>query len=214
MAAGTSKGCDWSTRFGKTGLDLNGITAAAAKDAAGEAASTEEMEDWNAASSWLEWLESLAEQAEVHAVHAVEAAKENEWPRAMSHARWARALEFSCGRVVRRDGRLMWGPFCKTVEEAAGVQRRAVLCRRWEVSGIAQTQGRANHVTNSHNLARDNRQSALPNPPLIPSRIIARIDVPRRLAVRRISSAVNSLGPFLARSMRTTLRDGRLNACP
>ena len=120
-AAGRWTGCDWPTRFGKTGLDLNGCTAAEAKDAAWEAATTEEVEDWNAAASWLERLESLAEQAEVHAVHAVEAAKETEWPKAVSHARWARALEFASGRAVRRDGRLTWGPFCKVVEEVAGV---------------------------------------------------------------------------------------------
>jgi hypothetical protein len=123
-AADTWKGCDWPTRFGKTGLDLNGVTAAAAKDAAWEADSTEEMEDWNDAARWLEWLENLAEQAEVHAVHAVEAAKENDWPKAVSHARWARALEFSCGRAVRRNGRLTWGPFCHVVEKAAGTNAR------------------------------------------------------------------------------------------
>jgi len=124
-AAGKWTGCDWPTRFGKTGLDLNGITAAKAKDAAWEATTNDELEDWNEAVPWLERIENLAERAEVHAVHAVEAAKEYNWPKAVSHARWARALEFACGRAVRRDGRLTWGPFCKTVEEAAGASTKA-----------------------------------------------------------------------------------------
>jgi hypothetical protein len=123
-AAGTWRGCDWPTRFGKTGLDLNGLTAEEAKDAAWESGSTEEIEDWNAAAAWLEWLENLAEQAELHAVHAIEAAKENEWRTAVSHARRARTLEFSCGRAVRRDGRLTWTPFCKVVEEVASARAK------------------------------------------------------------------------------------------
>src|SRR5262249_35317866 len=57
-------------------------------------------------------------------------------------------------------------------------------------------------------------QSTLPKPALMPNRIIARIDVPAFASRRRISAAVNSLGPFLARSMRRTLREGLLNPCP
>jgi hypothetical protein len=119
-AEGRWTGCDWPTRFGKTGLDLNGMTAAEARAAAEEAVATEVIEDWNAAASWLKRLEDLAEQAELHAVHAVEAAKVGDWPGAVSHARWARALEFASNRAVWREGRLTWGPFCKVVEEAAG----------------------------------------------------------------------------------------------
>jgi len=51
--------------------------------------------------------------------------KEYNWPKAVSHARWARALEFACGRAVRRDGRLTWGPFCRIVEAAAGASATA-----------------------------------------------------------------------------------------
>jgi hypothetical protein len=119
-AAGRWTGCDWPTRFGKSGLDLNGCTPATAKVRAAVAATAEQADEWRSAASWLEWLESMAEDAEMHAFHAVEAAKSGAWSKAVEHARWARALEFACGRTLRRDGQLTWGPFCKTVEGAAG----------------------------------------------------------------------------------------------
>ena len=124
--AGPWKGCDWPTRFGRTCLDLNGCTAAEAAVEAEAATNTvsAQWEDWRFAASWLGSLEKFAEEAVINALHAVEAAKVGDWPNALKHARWARALEFACGGPLRRDGRLTWGPFCKTVEEAAGASTK------------------------------------------------------------------------------------------
>jgi len=118
-AAGRWTGCDWPTRFGRSRLDLNGYTAAEAKAEAAKTTNSDVREDWLFAAAWLVSIEGFAERAEVHALHAVEAAKENDWDKAVSHARRARALEFTSCRALRRDGRLTWGPFCKSAEEAA-----------------------------------------------------------------------------------------------
>jgi hypothetical protein len=118
-AEGMWTGCDWPTRFGKSGLDLNGIPADYA-GAVAQAGDTPEAQDWTAAAAWLAWLEKLAARAESHAARALGAAGAGKWPEAVTHARWARALEFACGRPIRRAGPLTWGAFCTAVEMAAG----------------------------------------------------------------------------------------------
>ena len=52
-AVGTWAGCDWPTRFGKAGLDLDGWSAAEAEAVAEEQRGTAEETDWRGASRWL-----------------------------------------------------------------------------------------------------------------------------------------------------------------
>ncbi len=53
-AAGSWRGCDWPTQFGKTGLDLRGWSAAEARQMAAEQTrGTVAGQDWTAAANWL-----------------------------------------------------------------------------------------------------------------------------------------------------------------
>jgi hypothetical protein len=127
-AAGRWTGCDWPTRFGASGLDLNGWTAAEAKAMADEPIGPEQAfdflapdlrKDWSASADLLKGIEQQAAQAQAEAALALVSAKAGEWPAAMKHARRAYAVEFASGRPLWRAGPLTWGPFYSAIRSAA-----------------------------------------------------------------------------------------------
>jgi hypothetical protein len=128
-AVGRWTGCDWPTRFGRSGLDLNGCTSAEAMAMAVDAMGTDEEDDWSGAGTWLARVEHFAELAEAQAALALTAANAGEWPEAVAHARRARALEFATGRPIRREGPLTWSPFCRAVEAAANAHRQGAAAK-------------------------------------------------------------------------------------
>ncbi len=105
---GTWTGCDWPTRVGKTGLDLNGCTATRAEALARELAGTTEGMDWQVAAAWLGQIERYAEQAEKSAFQAMNAARAGNWREALEHAQRAWALEFASGRPMWREFTPAW----------------------------------------------------------------------------------------------------------
>ena len=120
-AAGRWTGCDWPTRFGRTGLDLNGCPSTEAESMAVDSVGREEAKDWEAAAGWLARIERLSEQAEAQAALAVKAANAGEWEEAVEHARRACLIEFSSGRPIHRATRLTWAPLRHAIEVAAAV---------------------------------------------------------------------------------------------
>lgn len=117
-ATGTWTGCDWPTHFAKSGLNLNGMTAADAERMA--VAETSLAEDWRAAARWLTEVERRAREAEEKAAAAVKAAVTGRWEEALVNADRAWALEFSTGRPLRREFPLAWQDLRDEVEAAMG----------------------------------------------------------------------------------------------
>jgi len=124
-AVGGWSRCDWQTRFGASGIDLNGWTAAEARAVAHEPIDPEQVEDWSAAAVFLTRIERQAGQAEAEATLALAAANAGDWPEAVKHARRAYAVEFASGRPLWRPGPLTWGPFYNAVRTAATCQCQA-----------------------------------------------------------------------------------------
>jgi hypothetical protein len=118
-ATGRWTGCDWPTRIGKTGLDLDGWSAAEAESLAVEMTGNEEGPDWAAAATWLGRVERMAEQAEEQAALAVAAANAGEWREAIEHALKARALEFATGRPLWKGFPLTWDALSEAIQSAA-----------------------------------------------------------------------------------------------
>ncbi len=115
-AAGTWTGCDWPTRFGKAGLDLDGWSAAEAQAAAEEhRGMPAEETNWRAAARWLAGVEQFARRAEEEAFQAVLDATAGGWRNALEHAQWARACEFLTARTVWRGTPTTWQPLLRTV---------------------------------------------------------------------------------------------------
>jgi hypothetical protein len=85
-------GCDWPTRFGTTGLDLNGLTAAQALLMARATAGAESA-DWRAAARWLDEVEADARKAEEAASRAARLAADGRLVEAAEQAKLACALE-------------------------------------------------------------------------------------------------------------------------
>jgi hypothetical protein len=121
--AGAWAGCDWPTRFGRMGLDLNGWTAVAARVRASETAGLAAA-DWLAAARWLTHVEECARQAESHAAAAVKAATTGQWEDAVQQAHRAWAREFSTGRPLRK-GKTVWKNLRLAVESAYLARRQA-----------------------------------------------------------------------------------------
>ncbi|HKB41180.1 MAG TPA: hypothetical protein VKD72_32435 [Gemmataceae bacterium] len=118
QAAGRWTGCDFTTRVGKSGLDLQGLSSADAKVRARMAVRPEEREEWRVAADWLDGLEMAAADAETEATLAVAAAAAGHWDEAVKHARNARAIEFTSGRPLR-GGPFTWQPLYRTILSAA-----------------------------------------------------------------------------------------------
>jgi hypothetical protein len=122
QATGTWTGCDWPTRFGNVGLDLNGLTAAEAEEFAEQSIGTVIGKDWQAAARWLTVVEWHAKCAEQHAADAVAAASRGAWKEAFEHAYQAWILEFGTGRSVWRGFPMTWQPLRQTIETVLQLQ--------------------------------------------------------------------------------------------
>jgi hypothetical protein len=120
-AKGAWTGCDWATRFGKSGLDLNGWTAAQAEARAQETVGAV-GEDWLSAARWLGIVELHARLAETEAMEAVAAAQAGAWCDARRHAVRAWILEFTTGRPLRHGFPVAWQRLRQVIEEAASAQ--------------------------------------------------------------------------------------------
>jgi len=118
QAAGRWTGCDFPTRVGKSGLDLQGLSSADAKVRARMALRPEEREEWGVAAEWLDGLELAAADAEAEAILAVTAAAAGHWDGAVKHARNARAIESTSGRPLR-GGPFTWQPLYRAIVSAA-----------------------------------------------------------------------------------------------
>jgi hypothetical protein len=115
-ATGKWTGCDWSTHFGRGGLDLEDLTADEAEARAVEGG--EAVEDWLAAAKWLAKVEHHAKQAEVHAAEALRAARAGQWDQALRQAEYVWALEFATGRPFRKGTKPAWRDFLLAVGDA------------------------------------------------------------------------------------------------
>jgi hypothetical protein len=124
-AAGTWTGCDWSTTFGKSALDLNGWTAADARKKASTSKAAVDAENFEAAAEWLERIERLAEGAEGHAARAVRAASSGAWREAIEEAHLAWASEFATGRLIWRGFPMTWQRLHLAVSAAASLHPNA-----------------------------------------------------------------------------------------
>jgi hypothetical protein len=113
---GTWTGCDWPTDFGKTGLDLNGWTAAQAEAMFLETMDTTRQQDWRVAVRWLAVIERRAQEAETKAAAAVAAAGAGRWEEALHNAELAGSLEFSTGRALRHGLPLAWQTLREEIE--------------------------------------------------------------------------------------------------
>src|SRR5262249_2548273 len=120
---GSWRGCDWPTRFGKTGLDLEGWNAAEAGRMAEKNQGTPVGDDWLAAARWLAQVEEHARQAEARAAAAVAAAKDGDWPAALQLAELAWALEFTTGRAIWHSFPLAWQRLHRAMESACLAQQ-------------------------------------------------------------------------------------------
>lgn len=117
-ARGTWTGCDWPTRFGKTGLDLNGWSAAEAEVKADNTDGTA-GDDWVSAARWLSNVEHHAGRAESEAIQAVANAEAGNWDNARRHAVRAWLFEFATGRPLRHGFPVAWQRLRQVIEEAA-----------------------------------------------------------------------------------------------
>ncbi len=117
-AAGAWTGCDWPTFCGKSGLNLQGWTAAQARAMAQETTDPQAVEDWYLASHWLTQIEHNARQAQIKGAAAVQAAEAGKWREALANAEWAWALEFATGRPLRRSWPLAWQRLREVIEAA------------------------------------------------------------------------------------------------
>ena len=75
------KGCDWETRFGSRGLNLQSIRSRQAVLAAKAMRGTE-ADCWHEASAWLSFIEGQARNAANHADEALRSAETGDWDRA------------------------------------------------------------------------------------------------------------------------------------
>jgi hypothetical protein len=121
-AQGKWIGCDWPTQYGRKGLDLNGWTVAEANYVAARTVDPEERAEWTEAANWLVRLKAHSQWAEQQATLAVAAARAGRWEEALQRVRWARALEFSTGRNLRRAEPSTWDPLFRAIEAAIQAQ--------------------------------------------------------------------------------------------
>jgi hypothetical protein len=104
-------GCDWPTVFGRTGLNLDGLTSAQAMLLA-RATAGKEAEDWRAAVAWLTGVEVDAGDAEARARQAVMLCGQGKLHEALDQAREAHRLESRYHRVTH------WQSLCEAIEAA------------------------------------------------------------------------------------------------
>jgi hypothetical protein len=122
---GTWTGCDWPTRLGKSGVNLEGWRAAKAEYMVEKTRGTPDETTWKAAARWLTLVEHEATLAERQALAAVTAAEAGDWQRALQFAELAWAREFGTGRAIWHSFPLAWQKLLQTVQ-AAFLARQAV----------------------------------------------------------------------------------------
>jgi hypothetical protein len=110
-AAGRWAGCDWPTRFGSAGLNLEGLDSRQATLLARATAGAESA-NWHAAARWLRQVEEDARAARQEAGQAVERAEAGQLAVALAHASQACALEAAYRAPV------VWRPLTELLEAA------------------------------------------------------------------------------------------------
>jgi hypothetical protein len=110
-AAGRWTGCDWPTRFGGAGLNLEGLSARQATLLA-RATAGQESANWHAAAHWLGQMAEDAHEAQLTAEQAVELAEAGHLAAALTHARRVCALEATYRTPV------VWRPLVDLLEAA------------------------------------------------------------------------------------------------
>jgi hypothetical protein len=103
-------GCAWPTRFGNTGINLQGLKSSQTVLLARSTAGSERAE-WSAATRWLEEIERDARKAENEASLAVDLAVFGEWERALAHAQTA------CDLEAKYRSELVWQPLRNMIAE-------------------------------------------------------------------------------------------------
>jgi hypothetical protein len=104
-------GCDWPTLFGRTGLNLDGLTSAQAILLA-RATAGREADDWHGAVAWLTGIEVDAGDARARARLAVMLCREGRWQEALEQAHEANRMEGRYHRVT------IWQPLCEAIEDS------------------------------------------------------------------------------------------------
>jgi hypothetical protein len=107
-------GCDWATRFGRTGLNLQGMAAVQALLLA-RATTGQEAADWYAAVQWLTKVQEDARTAEQEAYRAWSWVRNGAPRRALRHAWRALALE------AQYHSRPIWTSFHEAVAAASAL---------------------------------------------------------------------------------------------
>jgi CheY-like chemotaxis protein len=105
-------GCDWPTRFGQLGLELNGLKASHARLLA-RATAGREAADWLAAARWLEQVEADARQAAEAAGLATDLALFGQLEPALAAAWTACAVE-----AEYPQHEPVWQPLCDLLATA------------------------------------------------------------------------------------------------
>jgi hypothetical protein len=113
-ASGKWKGCDWSTQFGRSRLDLNGLGPSQAQLMA-RATSGSEAADWRAAVAWLAEVQQDARQAESEARTALQLVQCGRLDEALQHAVEACTIE------SRHHKSLIWKTLRTAIEAALPV---------------------------------------------------------------------------------------------
>lgn len=111
QAEGQWTGCDWPTQFGKSGLNLSGLTAAQALLLA-RATAGQEAADWHAAVAWLTQIEYDAATAAALAQTALDLERQGQFVVALVHAQRACSLE------RKYHSRLVWQPLLDRIRTA------------------------------------------------------------------------------------------------
>jgi hypothetical protein len=109
QASGKWTGCDWPTRFGITGVNLNGLWASQALLLA-RATSGRERSDWYAAADWLTRIEQDAREAEQEAGRAVALSRSGKLQDALARAKIACIVE------AKHHASLVWQPLREAIE--------------------------------------------------------------------------------------------------
>jgi CheY-like chemotaxis protein len=111
-------GCDWPTRFGQLGLNLNGLKASHARLLA-QATAGREAADWLAAARWLEQVEADARRAAEAAEIAADLALFGQLEQALASAGAACAIEAQYSHHEP-----VWQPLCDVIAAAWAEQTR------------------------------------------------------------------------------------------
>ena len=112
---GKWKGCDWVTKFGKTGLNLRAVKSSHALLMA-RATSGQEKTDWHAAVTWLKEIERRANDAAYEAELAMRYFNSGRLNDAVQHAKLACEIE----EQFHPDP--IWAVFKNAIEKAAADQ--------------------------------------------------------------------------------------------